>query len=68
MIQYKYVYVFVIFLTFISLGYVQGQNDNISLWAASDGVKVDKSDLYHPFKTGNYTWDKDTIKIFGAQN
>ncbi len=44
-----------------------GQQD-IKIWAASDGVKVDKYDLNHPFKSGNIVWDGDTVRIFGAKN
>ena len=45
---------------------VRGQS--FEIWAATDGVKVDRFDLNHPLKSGNYTWDGDTVRIFGAIN
>ena len=53
-------------LTMLPLILIRGQSPEI--WAASDGVKVDKFDLNHPYKSGNYAWDGDSVRIFGAIN
>lgn len=53
-------------LTMLPLILISGQNPEI--WAASDGVKVDKFNLNHLYKSGNYIWDGDSVRIFGAIN
>ena len=62
----KSILVLNVVLTFLPLMRISGQNTVI--WAANDGVKVDKFDLNHQYKSGNYAWDGDSIKIFGAIN
>jgi hypothetical protein len=62
----RYILALNILLTLTPLMRICGQNPVI--WAATDGVKVDKFDLNHPYKSGNYAWDGDSIKIFGAIN
>ena len=52
--------------TTLPLILIRGQSPEI--WAASDGVKVEKFELSHPYKSGNYAWDGDSIRIFGAIN
>lgn len=62
----KYFLVLNAILTLLPLMRVRGQGPVI--WAATDGVKVEKFDLDHPYKTGNQAWDGDTVRIFGALN
>ena len=61
-------YVVALFFIFIPWTYISAQGDSLKIWAASDGIKIDKYNLNHPFKPGNLIWDGDTIRIFGAQN
>jgi hypothetical protein len=62
----KYIPILFTILTLMPLMMIRGQSPVI--WAATDGVKVDKFDLNHPYKTGNYAWDGDSVRIFGAIN
>jgi hypothetical protein len=59
---YKSALIIAVVFAFLSLSSALGQNNGLMIWAASDGTKVDKFDLNHPLKSGNYTWDKDTIR------
>ncbi|KPL12270.1 MAG: hypothetical protein AMS26_18335 [Bacteroides sp. SM23_62] len=66
MIHSKYFLILNTVLILMPFILLRGQSPGI--WAATDGVKVDKSDLVHPFKSGNSAWDGDTVRIFGATN
>jgi len=68
MVRYRLLIALVYIFIFLPLSVVQGQNNGLTIWAASDGVKVDKFNINHPFKSGNYTWNKDTVRLFGALN
>jgi hypothetical protein len=39
-----------------------------SVWAVSDGEKVEKDDRAHPLKAGNAVWDGRTVRIAAARN
>jgi hypothetical protein len=62
----KHLIILWIILTTLPLILIRGQSPGI--WAASDGVKVEKFDLSHPYRSGNFAWDGDSIRIFGAIN
>ncbi len=61
-------YLIVLCTIFITLPLIPIRGQSTEIWAASDGVKVEKFDLDHPFKSGNFAWDGDSIRIFGAMN
>jgi hypothetical protein len=39
-----------------------------SVWAVSDGEKVERDDRAHPLKKGNAVWDGKTIRLAAARN
>nr|MDQ3011949.1 hypothetical protein [Acidobacteriota bacterium] len=39
-----------------------------TVWAASDGEKIERDDLRSAIKRANSVWDGRVVKIFGARN
>jgi hypothetical protein len=39
-----------------------------TIWAASDGVKIDRNRTGDALARGNAAWDGRNIKLFGARN
>ena len=39
-----------------------------AVWSVNDSEKVDRTDLNHPAKAANSTWDGKKIRLFGARN
>jgi hypothetical protein len=41
---------------------------SISIWAVSDGEKIERDDLNSPLKRANSLWNGRAVKLFGARN
>src|SRR5262245_52399536 len=39
-----------------------------TIWAVSDGEKIERDELNSPHKRGNAVWDGKRVKLFGARN
>jgi len=50
------------------LGAVPARAGVASLWAVSDGEKVERDDRASPWKGRNSVWDGQRVRLFGARN
>lgn len=46
----------------------QRAEKGLSIWAVSDGEKIERDDLNSPLKRANSVWNGSRIKLFGARN
>src|SRR5262249_57824158 len=40
----------------------------VSIWAVSDGEKIERDDVNSPLKRANSLWNGQVVKLFGARN
>src|SRR5262249_10211428 len=40
----------------------------VSIWAVSDGEKIERDDVNSPLKRANSLWNGRVVKLFGARN